>query len=80
MNFIRHRHLHPGVPVKRERENEPLLGKRADAGSSKVSVILLSSFTVAIPSWMFTLTALQHFGLVLNSGANFVIYCIMGTK
>ena len=29
---------------------------------------------------MFTLTALQHFGLVLNSGANFVIYCIMGTK
>jgi len=32
------------------------------------------------PSWMFTLTALQHFFLIVNSSVNFIIYCVMGTK
>ena len=32
------------------------------------------------PSWMFTLTAIQHFFLIVNSSANFIIYCFMGTK
>ena len=32
------------------------------------------------PSWMFTLTALQHFFLIVNSSVNFIIYCFMGTK
>ena len=34
----------------------------------------------AHPSWMFTLTAVQHFALILNSSINFVVYCAMGTK
>ena len=32
------------------------------------------------PSWMFTLTAIQHFFLIVNSSVNFIIYCLMGTK
>merc|ERR1712013_234856 len=32
------------------------------------------------PSWMFTLTAIQHFFLIVNSSVNFIIYCFMGTK
>ena len=32
------------------------------------------------PSWMFTLTAIQHLTLIMNSSVNFIIYCAMGTK
>ena len=32
------------------------------------------------PSWMFTLTSIQHLSLIINSSVNFIIYCVMGTK
>ena len=32
------------------------------------------------PSWMFSLTAIQHFLLIVNSSVNFIIYCFWGTK
>ena len=32
------------------------------------------------PSWMFSLTALQHFFLIVNSSVNFIIYCLVGKK
>ena len=32
------------------------------------------------PSWMFSLTAIQHFCLILNSSVNFIIYSLLGSK
>ena len=50
------------------------------AVSERTNMCLALGMLPYHPSWMFTLTAIQHFFLIFNSSVNFIIYCYMGTK
>ena len=50
------------------------------AVSERTNMCLALGMLPFHPSWMFTLTAVQHFFLIFNSSVNFIIYCCMGTK
>ncbi len=46
----------------------------------KTSLCLEQGLEAAHPGWLYVLSAINHFMLMINSSINFIIYCAVGSK